>query len=93
MWQAPPDNRQALNNRQEHTPGPRRGARHRRRDHGLANRQPIAQPQRAPPQPLDEVSGDPITEPRLDEPASEEEGDDDKPDDLVGECPESRGES
>lgn len=63
-----------------------------RNSQGLANRKPIRKPQSALPQLFDEVSSDPIAETRLDEPASEEEGDDDQPDDLAREGRESRGE-
>jgi len=84
--------RERLDDGQEHASGPRRGAGHGRRDAGLADGEPVGQAQRAAPEPLDEVGGDSVTEARLDEAAREEEGDDDEPDDLVGEGGEGGGE-
>ena len=81
-----------LDDGQENAPGPRRGAGHGRRDAGLTDGKPVGQPQRAAPEPLDEVCGETVAEAGLDEPAREEEGDDDEPDDLVGEGGEGGGE-
>jgi len=81
-----------LDDGQENAPGPRRGAGHGRRDAGLTYGKPVGQPQRAAPEQLDEVGGDAVAEAGLDEPAREEEGDDDEPDDLVGEGGEGGGE-
>jgi hypothetical protein len=81
-----------LDDGQEHAPGPRRGAGHGRRDAGLTDGKPVGQPQRAAPEPLDEVCGEAVAEAGFDEPAREEEGDDDEPNDLVGEGGEGGGE-
>lgn len=89
---APRRERQRLDDRQEHPAGPRGGAGHGGRDEGLAERQPVRQPQRAPAQPLHEVGRDPVPEAGLHEAAGEEEGDHDQPDHLVGERGEGRGE-
>lgn len=85
-------NRQRLDDGQEHTAGPGGGAGHRRRDNDLADDQPIGQPERVRPQPLDEAGGDPVPQPGLHEPTREEEGYDDEPYDLVGEADEGGGE-
>lgn len=58
----------------------------------LADRQFVGQPQGTLAQPFDEVGGDPIAQASLDEAVGEEEGDDDEPDDLVGEGREGAGE-
>lgn len=89
---APCRERERLDDGQEHASGPRGGAGHGRRDERLADGEPIGQPQRAAPEPLDEVGGDTVAETGLDEPPREEEGDDDEPDDLVGEGGEGGGE-
>lgn len=89
----PSRKRQRLNNRQEHAAGSRGGARHRRRNKRLAERQPITQPQRTLPQPFHEVRRDPIPQPSLHEATSEEEGNHNQPYHLVGERAKSRRES
>jgi hypothetical protein len=68
------------------------GAWHRRGDECLADRQSIGQPQGTLAQPFDKLGGDPIAQTSLDEAEGEEEGDDEEPDDLVGEGGEGAGE-
>lgn len=84
--------RQRLDDGKENPSCPCRGAGHGRRDERLADGKPVGQTQRAAPQPFHEVGGDAVAEAGLDESAREEEGDDDEPDDLVGEGPERGGE-
>lgn len=82
---APHRQRQRLNNRQENPAGPRRRARHGRGNQRLAHRQPVRQPQRALPQPLDKVHRDPVPQARLHKPSSKKEGDHDQPNHLIRE--------
>lgn len=83
---------QRLNNGQEDTTGPRRRARHSRRNRELAQNQTVRQTQCTLPKPPYEDHGDPIAEPRLHEPLGEEERHHDKPYHLVREGGEGGGE-
>lgn len=81
---------QGLNNRQENTTSPGRGTRHCRSNKCLAYCQPIRQTQCAFPQPLHKISGNPIPQAGLHEPTSEEEGNNNQPDHLIGESTKRR---
>lgn len=90
--QTPGGDRKRFDDRQENSAGPSRSRRHSRSNQGFRNGEPIRQPQCTLPQPLDKVGGNAIAETGLDETTGEEKGDDDEPDDFIGEGAERGGE-
>ena len=61
-------------------------------EEGFAKYEAIAESEGGAAKEADEVVGDPVSEPSLDEPACEEEGESDEPGDWVAECGECDGE-